>query len=237
MDQHRKILLVEDDENLGFVVKDNLEEMGYQVSLARDGHEAQRLFYKHDFDIILMDVMLPKVDGFELTTEFRAANPEVPVIFLTAKSLKEDRIRGFKLGADDYVTKPFSMEELQLRIEALLKRVYGNLHEEGKIFIIGEYEYDYESLELRIGDKVQKLTQKEAELLRLLCVKKNEVLKREKALELIWGENDYFAGRSMDVFISKLRKHLSEDPHVSIENLHGVGFKLNVSDEKIIKGI
>jgi len=231
MDQHCKILLVEDDENLGFVVKDNLEEMGYDVAHARDGHEAQRLFYKHDFDVILMDVMLPKVDGFELTAEFRAANPEIPVIFLTAKSLKEDRIRGFRLGADDYVTKPFSMEELQLRIEALMKRVYGNMQDAEKTFRIGRYEFDYDSMQLRLGEKVQKLTQKEAELLRLLCVKKNEVLKREKALELIWGENDYFAGRSMDVFISKLRKHLSEDPHVSIENLHGVGFKLSVSEE------
>ncbi len=232
MDQHCKILLVEDDENLGFVVKDNLEEMGYEVAHARDGHEAQKLFYKHEFDVILMDVMLPKVDGFELTAEFRAANPGIPVIFLTAKSLKEDRIRGFKLGADDYVTKPFSMEELQLRIEALMKRVYGHLQEGGKSFRIGRYEFDYENMQLRLADKVQKLTQKEAELLRLLCVKQNEVLKREKALELIWGENDYFAGRSMDVFISKLRKHLSEDPDVSIENLHGVGFKLSVSRDK-----
>ncbi len=230
MNEHSKILLVEDDENLGFVVKDNLEEMGYDVSHAKDGAEAQQLFYKHDFDIILMDVMLPKVDGFELTKEFRTANPEIPVIFLTAKSLKEDKIKGFRLGGDDYVTKPFSMEELQLRIEVLLKRVYGSKDVAKKNFEIGDYIFDYDNLLLTHQKEVKKLTPKEAELLRLLCIKKDEVLKREKALELIWGENDYFAGRSMDVFISKLRKYLSLDQRVSIENLHGVGFKLHVEE-------
>lgn len=229
MNEHRKILLVEDDENLGFVVKDNLEMLGYEVALADDGEKAEKLFFNHTYHLILLDVMLPKVDGFQLAREFREAKPEVPIIFLTAKSLKEDKITGFKLGGDDYITKPFSIEELQLRIEALMKRVYAEKEQErGKQFQIGKYVYDYDNLLLKSDGRQQGLTQKEGELLRLLCVKKNEVLKREQALEVIWGENDYFAGRSMDVFISRLRKYLSDDDRVNIENVHGVGFRLLV---------
>lgn len=232
MNGNRKVLLVEDDENLGFVVKDNLEMLDYEVSLAKDGQEAQKMFFNNEYHLILLDVMLPKIDGFELAGEFKAAHPSIPIMFLTAKSMKNDKIAGFKLGGDDYITKPFSIEELQLRIEALMKRVYDSKQEPEavRIFHIGDYLYDYENLVLRKDGEEQTLTQKEGEVLRLLCVKKNQVLKRERALEVIWGENDYFAGRSMDVYISKLRKYLAGDERVKIENVHGVGFRLSIAE-------
>jgi len=224
-----KILLIEDDPNLGLILQENLELHDFEVELCADGEEGRTSFLQNQFDLCLLDVMLPKKDGFTLAGEIRKINQDIPIIFLTAKSLKEDRIEGFKIGGDDYITKPFSMEELLLRIQAVLKRsqhttVEGNQ----KVFSIGDYEFDTEKQVLQIHAKKQKLTYKEAELLRLLCLHKNAILERELALKLIWGEDTFFNGRSMDVFITKLRKYLQEDPQLQIVNVHGRGFKLVV---------
>jgi DNA-binding response OmpR family regulator len=227
MSQH-KILLVEDDPNLGFLIEENLEMQGFAVQLCRDGEAGLAAFQQENFDLCLLDVMLPKKDGFELASEIRRHSQRLPIIFLTAKSLKEDRIEGFKLGGDDYVTKPFSLEELVLRIQAVLKRSAGAVDATSNRHEIGEFIFDYEKQILQHGDKQQKLTAKEAELLNLLCLHKNEVLDRQAALKKIWGEDNYFNGRSMDVFISKLRKYLSGDARIEIKNIHGRGFKLIV---------
>ena len=224
-----KILLVEDDHNLGFVTKDRLEDSGFEVVLAKDGVEGYKDFMQQQFDLCIFDIMLPKKDGFELARDVRQANKNVPIIFLTAKSMMEDKIKGFKSGADDFITKPFEIEELILRVEAILKR--SKAPEEGKkkgIFKIGKYTFDHKNLELKIEDKIKTLTKKEAELLRLLCLNTGNVLEREVALNIVWGNDDYFLGRSMDVFITKLRKYLSEDKHIKIMNVHGVGFKMEV---------
>jgi DNA-binding response OmpR family regulator len=226
-----KIFLVEDDENLGFVIKDSLEDLNYRVDLFVDGAEALKSFFGSDYHLCILDIMLPKKDGFELATEIRNANAHIPIMFLTARSMKEDRIKGFKLGADDYITKPFSLEELELRVNVLIKRAYGNQEKFDNKFRVGNYLFDFDNLDLICGEAKNRLTKKEGRLLRQLCINRNEVLKREKALEIIWGENDYFAGRSMDVYISKLRKYLKEDPNIRIENIHGVGFKLIVNDK------
>ncbi len=224
--QNRKVFLVEDDESLAFVIQDNLEQQGFLVSSYADGESALRAFFNSEFDLCILDVMLPKMDGFALAREIRKDNQQIPIIFLTARAMKEDKIEGFTLGADDYITKPFSIEELELRIEVLMKRVYGEVHEDKQVYSIGTFTFDYRNLTLiRDGEK-QSLTQKEGKLLRLLAISQNEVLTREKALEVVWGEADYFSGRSMDVYISKLRKYLKDDPQVAIENIHGVGFKL-----------
>jgi len=224
-----KILLIEDDPNLGFILHENLELQGFVVTLCADGEEGLAAYHRYQFDLCLIDVMLPKKDGFALAREIRKTNQAVPIIFLTAKSLKEDRIEGFKIGGDDYVTKPFSMEELVLRLQAVLKRTKPAADHKGKnIFALGNYTFDYEQQNLQISGKPQKLTSKEAELLKLLCVHANEVLERELALKLVWGEDSYFNGRSMDVFISKLRKYLQDDKNVEIMNVHGRGFKLVV---------
>jgi DNA-binding response OmpR family regulator len=225
-----KILLVEDDPNLGFLIQENLEMQGFEVRLCRDGEAGLAAYQEESFDLCLLDVMLPKKDGFVLATEIREHSQRIPIIFLTAKSLKEDRIEGFKLGGDDYMTKPFSLEELVLRIQAVLKRSAGAVEAAANRHEIGKYIFDGESQILRHGDKQHKLTAKEAELLKLLCVHKNSVLDRQTALKLIWGEDNYFNGRSMDVFISKLRKYLSEDRGIEIKNIHGKGFKLIVRE-------
>lgn len=227
--QKNKILLVEDDPNLGFVIKDRMEEQGYEVTLAKDGISGYQNFMQHHFDLCIFDIMLPKKDGFELMKDVRLANKTIPVILLTAKSLMEDKIKGFRGGADDYITKPFNMEELFLRVVALLKR--SKVTENGAkkdIFIIGKYTFDYKNLELKIGSRTKTLTKKEAELLRLLCLNLGNVLEREVALNIVWGSDDYFLGRSMDVFITKLRKYLSDDRQIKIANVHGVGFKMEV---------
>jgi DNA-binding response OmpR family regulator len=226
MTSPKRILLVEDDENLGFVVKDNLELIGYKVDLAADGQEGLNQFLNGHYHLCILDIMLPRKDGFELAAIIRKANPSIPLVFLTARSLKEDNISGFQMGADDYITKPFSVEELELRVQALMKRAYETEEEVPDIFEVGKCTFDYNNMLLTCSGKEQRLTAKEGKLLRLLCMHKNEVLRREDALEAVWGENDYFAGRSMDVFISRLRKYLSDDPNVSIENVHGVGFRL-----------
>ncbi len=227
------ILLVEDDENLGFVTKDNLEVAGFNVTWAKDGEAGFEAYCKGDFDLCIFDVMLPQKDGFQLAKEVKAINETMPMIFLTAKSLDPDKVQGFKIGADDYITKPFNMELLTLRVQALLKRYFAaqsNDLENKDVFDIGKYCFNYKNQELIIENDNKHLTKKEAEMLRLLCLNKNQLLTRELALKVIWGENDYFKGRSMDVFITKLRKYLKADENIEIINVHGTGFKLQVGD-------
>lgn len=227
----QKILLAEDDPNLGELLKDYLELKGkYDVSLCQDGDEAIEQFKKEKYDLCILDVMMPKKDGFAVGKEIRKINETIPVIFATAKSMMEDKTRAFELGGDDYITKPFRVEELLLRINALLKRVSKEKDEDvSDKFEIGDYFFDYTSQIITFKGKQQKLSTKEAELLRLLCLKKNDVLTREEALVKIWHDDNYFTGRSMDVFLSKLRKYLKEDPNVEIVNVHGKGYKLLVS--------
>ncbi len=226
------ILLVEDDENLGFVTKDNLEVAGYHVTWAKDGEAGFEAFCKGNFDLCVFDVMLPKKDGFQLGSEIKAIRDNIPMIFLTAKSLDPDKVKGFKIGADDYITKPFNMELLTLRIQALLKRYFtiqANTLDNKDVFQIGNYSFNYKNQELIIAEDNKHLTKKEAEILRLLCLNENQLLTRELTLKVIWGENDYFKGRSMDVFITKLRKYLKGDERIEIINVHGTGFKLQVA--------
>jgi DNA-binding response OmpR family regulator len=230
-----KILLVEDDENLGVVTKDFLEMSGYSVTLKADGKIGLEAFSKNEYNIVILDIMMPHIDGFTVAERIRESNIDIPIIFLTARSMKEDRIKGFKLGADDYITKPFSTEELKLRIDAILRRINVGLKNElVSIFSIGPYTFNYDEHEL-ISPKLGKkhLTKREAEVLRMLCNHKNKILKRETALQEIWGENDYFMGRSMDVYITKLRKILKTESGVTISNVHNIGFKLEVDDENI----
>lgn len=227
----QKILLAEDDPNLGELLKDYLELKGkFDVTLCQDGEIALAQFQKSKFDLCIFDVMMPKKDGFTLGREIRKVNSNIPIIFATAKGMMEDKSEAFGLGGDDYITKPFRVEELLLRINALLKRVGRDKEESAEDkFEIGRYFFDYTSQQISIDDITQKLSTKEAELLRLLCLKKNEVLTREEALLKIWHDDNYFTGRSMDVFLSKLRKYLKEDSSVEIVNVHGKGYKLLVS--------
>ncbi|MBC35527.1 MAG: DNA-binding response regulator [Bacteroidetes bacterium] len=224
-----KILLVEDDPNLSLVLQDYLEMLGYDIVLCKDGEEGLAAYKRKKFDLCIFDVMMPKKDGFSLAEDIRLVNTTIPIIFLTAKSLKEDRIKGFQVGCDDYITKPFSTEELSLRLKAILKRCQIGDESESEVqneYQIGKFTFNYETMKLLSEDGEQSLTKKEAGLLRLLCLNKNKLLTREVALKTIWGENDYFIGRSMDVFITKLRKYLKSDPNISITNVHGTGFKL-----------
>lgn len=222
-----KILLVEDDANLGKLLHDYLEAKGFVISLAKNGKEGFEHFRKENFDLCLLDVMMPIKDGYTLAKEIRTINREIPIVFLTAKSMKEDAIEGFNVGADDYITKPFSMEELLLRLKAILRRTKGGaLNTDQTQFTVGDYVYDYTRQILEFGNKPQKLTSKEADLLRLLALHKNEVLDRSFALNTIWGDDSYFNSRSMDVYIAKLRKYLKDDPTVEIMNIHGRGFRL-----------
>jgi DNA-binding response OmpR family regulator len=221
------LLYVEDDESLSFVTKDNLELQGYQITYCGDGAKALDIVRKQSFDLCVLDVMLPGVDGFTIAEEIRKTNADIPIIFLTAKSLKEDKIHGLKIGADDYITKPFSIEELILKIEVFLKRnkITSSNAAEPVQMEIGKYTFDYKNLELQNNGTTRTLTQKEADLLRFFIQNKNEVLKRAQILESLWGEDDYFMGRSLDVFISRLRKYLKDDENLKIENIHGVGFR------------
>jgi DNA-binding response OmpR family regulator len=223
---NKKILLVEDDPSLGFVVSDNLKQKGYDVTLCQDGESGSATFTQHTFDLCILDIMLPKKDGFAVAQGIRAVNKDVPILFLSAKSMLEDKLEGFKTGADDYITKPFSFDELLCRIDVFLRRTQQTQISEDKVFSIGEFEFDYANLTLKKEDSRKTLTQKEAEVLRLLHLNRGRVLKREEILTQVWGDDDYFMGRSMDVFISKLRKYLKEDPAIQIVNYHGVGFKL-----------
>jgi DNA-binding response OmpR family regulator len=224
-----RILLVEDDANLAFVTKDNLESKGYQIHHCSDGQSAWQAFNREPIDICLLDVMLPKMDGFTLAEHIRHKNKNIPIIFITAKSMLDDKLTGFKVGGDDYIAKPFSIEELIFKIEVFLRRnrVSGNLDEKTK-YEIGKYEFDFANLALKMESKNEEMTLREAEVLRMLCVHINEVVTREDLLKQIWGADDYYLGRSLDVFISRLRKYLKDDPAVSIDNVHSVGFKLMV---------
>lgn len=221
-----KILFVEDDPSLGFVVKDNLSLKGYDVTLCKDGAEGEVEFSRKSFDLCVLDVMLPKKDGFALARSIREKNSDIPIIFLTAKAMVEDKLEGFGTGADDYVTKPFSLEELYCRIEVFLKR--SNLSSKSAMgaLPIGEYEFDTANFTLKHKNDERVLTSREAEILKQLYLHRDRVLKREEILLAVWGNDDYFLGRSLDVFISKIRKYLKEDPNVQITNFHGVGFKL-----------
>jgi len=229
-----KILFVEDDPNLSMVLKDYLEMIGYEIYHAKDGELGLQLFASRSYDLLILDVMMPKKDGFTLAGEIRQKNQSVPIIFLTAKTLKEDRIKGFTKGCDDYITKPFSTEELSLRIQAILKRCamlkMSKLKPTIDIFEIGKFKFDSQNQTLNSNEGERSLTRKEAALLKMLCLSENNLLPREIALESIWGDNDYFISRSMDVFIAKLRKYLASDPNVHIINVHGIGFKLEVRE-------
>lgn len=230
----KKILLAEDDPNLGMLLQDYLQLKGkFEVVLCRDGEEALRAFTKDQFDVCILDVMMPKKDGFTLGKEIRKINGQIPIIFATAKAMMEDKSEAYNLGGDDYITKPFRIEELLLRINAVLKRAGDKDKADTTAlptkFDIGTYQFDYTAQLIVTGNKQQKVSTKEAELLRLLCLKKNEVLTREEALLSIWHDDNYFNGRSMDVFLSKLRKYLKEDPSVEIINVHGKGYKLLVN--------
>jgi DNA-binding response OmpR family regulator len=228
-----KILLVEDDRNLGTVIHDYLEMSDFKVMLAKNGQEGLDEFKQGSYNLVLLDIMLPLIDGFSVAEEIRKKDCETPIIFMTAKSLREDRIKGFKLGADDYITKPFSTEELKLRINAVLRRTSKNNQvNQNIIFTIGHHTFDYTSHMLISDGNERRLTKREAELLNLLCVNMNRILRRDIALKTIWGEDDYFMGRSMDVYITKLRKMLSTDPDVSIVNIHNTGFKLDVKNRR-----
>jgi DNA-binding response OmpR family regulator len=225
----KKILLVEDDPSLGFVIKDNLSIKGYDVTLCTDGEEGGNSFLTDSYNLCIFDIMLPKKDGFSLAREVRQKDKNVPIIFLTAKAMVEDKLEGFQTGADDYITKPFSLEELYYRIEVFLRRSVDQKPEStSNLFQIGEYDFDHSRLVITRKDEEKSLTQKEAEVLKVLCNNRDRVLKREEILTQIWGDDDYFMGRSLDVFISKLRKYLKEDPRIQIVNYHGVGFRLEV---------
>ncbi|MBC9910428.1 response regulator transcription factor [Chitinophaga varians] len=225
-----RILLVEDDEYIGAVTKKRLEEAGYDVVHSIDGQAAWEQFQLRTFDICLLDVVMPKKDGLTLAQQIRTVNDHIPILFLTSKNEKEDRIAGLRTGADDYISKPFSMQELILRIEVFLKRTRSQIAKRSTTFAIGKLMFDYEDLRLynETGEISISLTQKEAELLRYLCENPNKTLKREDILSHVWGKDDYFLGRSMDVFVTKLRKHFKSDPHVKLETLHGVGFRFNI---------
>lgn len=223
-----KVLLVEDDPNLGFVIKDNLTLKGFDVSLCENGVDGFKAFQDKLYDICILDVMMPKQDGFSLAKAIREKNKQVPILFVTAKSMLEDKIAGFESGGDDYIVKPFSMEELLLRIGVFLRRSKP-MNGQEETFNIGRFAFHFTNLSLTNSSETKILTHKEAEVLRLLCENMNRVLKREEILKAVWGDDDYFLGRSMDVFISKLRKYLKEDPNVQIVNYHGVGFRLEVN--------
>ncbi|HZK03744.1 MAG TPA: response regulator transcription factor [Bacteroidaceae bacterium] len=233
MEEKLNILLCEDDENLGMLLREYLQAKGYNAELCPDGDAGYKAFLRSKFDICVLDVMMPKKDGFTLAKEIRSANSEIPIIFLTAKTLKEDILDGFKIGADDYITKPFSMEELTFRVEAILRRVRGKKLRENNMYKIGNFTFDTQKQLLSIDGKQTKLTTKESELLSLLCAHQNEILQRDFALKTIWIDDNYFNARSMDVYITKLRKHLRDDDSVEIINIHGKGYKLIVPEPEV----
>lgn len=239
MNERKRLLLCEDDENLGMLLREYLQAKGYDTELCPDGVEGLDAYQKNKADLCVLDVMMPRMDGFTLAREIHKLDPETPIIFLTAKTLKEDVLEGFKIGADDYITKPFSMEELTFRIEAVLRRVAGSKNRNKNVYTLGHYEFDKLKQTLTLKDEegndleLQKLTTKENDLLALFCQHANEVMQRDYALRTIWVEDNYFNARSMDVYITKLRKLLSEDPEVEIINIHGKGYKLVTPNEEL----
>ena len=221
-------MLAEDDVNLGFVISDQLKSEGYDVTLSTNGVEALVHFHEQNFHLCIFDVMMPLKDGFTLAKDIRKTDQNTPILFLTAKTMTDDRIQGFKSGGDDYLTKPFSMEEFSYRIKSLLKRVSVLPEKAEAVIKIGAYSFHVDSYLLQNKSFEKKLTKKEAQILRILCKHIDQVTPREIILNAVWGQDDYFAGRSMDVFITKLRKYLKEDDSVKIENIHGIGFKLSI---------
>lgn len=228
MKKHQ-LLIAEDDPNLGQILKEYLELKGYEATLTRDGHQAVESFKTNQYDLCILDVMMPKKDGFAVGKEIRSMRPEIPFIFLTAKSQQEDTLRGLQLGADDYIKKPFSMEELTLRLQAILRRA-DNGEPRQEQFTLGNYSFDYTRQQLVLCGITRSLTSKEAELLLLLSQTRNKTLDRSAALKIIWGDDSYFNARSMDVYINKLRKHLKADERVKIITVHGQGFRLVIDE-------
>lgn len=226
MSKKVNILLAEDDENLGSLLHSFIKAKGFEVDLARNGKIAFEKFNDGRYDFLILDVMMPEMDGFTLAKEIREIDKKVPILFLTAKAMKEDKLNAFSIGADDYLTKPFSMEELMARVNAILRRTGGDEKEDSDKYHVGTIEFDPVTRMLALKDEPKKLTTKESQLLKLLVKNKNEILDRQAALRAIWGDDNYFNGRSMDVYIAKLRKLLKEDPKVEIMNVHGKGFKL-----------
>ncbi|MBL7920429.1 MAG: response regulator transcription factor [Bacteroidia bacterium] len=224
-----KILLAEDDLHLGMLLVDYLETEGFDVKLCKDGELALKAFQNSVFDICLLDVMMPKLDGFSLAKEMNIKDKKIPVIFITARSLKEDKLKGYNLGADDYIAKPFDEEELLWKIKALIRRIPESKTETfTEICLIGKYTFDFNNQSLSINNKTKRITEKESDILNYLSKHRNKIIKREEMLKDLWGQNDYFFGRSLDVFITKMRKYLKEDPAINIENVFGVGFIFNV---------
>jgi len=223
-----KVLLAEDDRNLGNLLKNYLDAKGYTATLCVNGQEASEIFAKKEFDFCILDIMMPVKDGFTVAREIRSVNKKIPILFLTAKTMQDDKLKGFEIGADDYITKPFSMEELLMRMQAILRRTDepGKNTVSNNVYTIGHYTFDFNRQLLSIRGKELKLTSKEASLLKLLCINANQVLDRSTALNQIWNDDSYFNARSMDVYIVKLRKYLKGDPKVELLNVHGVGFKL-----------
>lgn len=221
------ILLAEDDKTLAFVIQDNLQDAGFQVTTCADGELAMQAFQKGNFDICVLDVNMPVLDGFSLAKKIRQVSDVIPILFLTAKGQEEDRLKGFALGGDDYITKPFNMQELIMRIEVFLRRSKRLQGDDQREISVGKMKFRYSELKLYNGEDIINLTQKEADLLKFLANNSNKILKREEVLLNVWGKDDYFLGRSMDVFITKLRKHFRADSNINLETIHGVGFRLN----------
>lgn len=230
--EKQRILLCEDEESLGMLLREYLQAKGYDADLYLDGEAGYKAFVKGHYDMCLLDVMMPKMDGFSLAREIRILNQDVPIIFLTAKNLKDDILDGFKLGADDYLTKPFSMDELVYRMEAIMRRIKGKNQKAQTVFQIGKFTFDSQRQTLVNGNEQTKLTTKESELLTLLCIHANDVLERELALKTIWIDDNYFNARSMDVYITKLRKHLKDDERIEINNVHGKGYRLILPEQE-----
>jgi DNA-binding response OmpR family regulator len=230
-DKKIKILLVEDDTNLGFLLFEFLESNGFDVKLYRDGISGLNGFKSSDFDFCILDVMLPQMDGFTLAAQIRALNKRIPVIFLTARSLKEDKVKGFGIGIDDYITKPFDEDELLLRIRSILNRVNNALVEDNKLeYVLGKIVFDVQNQVLKINNESRRLTTKESKILAMLARSQDKIVNREEIMKEVWGETDYFIGRSLDVFISKIRRHLHDEPRIKIETIPTVGVILSIND-------
>lgn len=228
MSSEPRVLVVEDDENLSYLLEQGLSISGFRTSVARDGDEGWKVFQDGEFDLVITDIMMPKMDGFDLAKRIRQRNELIPLVFLTAKNQQEDKIQGFQLGGDDYITKPFSIEELVLRLKAILRRA-GLFDETDTEIQIGKYSLDTGRYELRVENEIKKLTIRECELLRYFASHTNQLLERDKILSAVWKDDSYFNGRSMDVFISRLRKYLKSDSSIEIKNVHGVGYRFEIS--------